>query len=118
MSQYSSRYCLLCNIKVLVYSRTISLDLYYTILHLYYNWNPLINYLKNKSKEFVFITKENLIAISITTVFIIGTLGVIQPFNSVYSFQKDIKEYWGDELGRPPYGHAELTSFKKCLTCT
>lgn len=83
-----------------------------TIIHLYYNWAPLVSYLKDKSKNFTFFTKYNLTAIVITVVFIVGTLFVTQPFKSVLDLQHSIKQYWGDELGRPPYGHAENSSLK------
>ncbi|MCV6608869.1 MAG: DUF4405 domain-containing protein [Campylobacterales bacterium] len=46
-----------------------------TIFHVYYNWKPMVSYMSNKAKEFVFITKENLIALGITIVFIFGTMG-------------------------------------------
>ncbi len=84
-----------------------------SIIHIYYNWSSLVSYFKNKSRNFIFFTKYNLTAIGVTFVFIVGTLTLSQPFKTVLDFQSDIKQYWGDELGRPPYGHAELSSLKK-----
>lgn len=83
-----------------------------TIVHLYFNWKPLVSYMKNKTKKFVFFTKENMIALFISILFILGTLFTTTPFSTLFAFEKDIKHYWGDELGKPPYGHAELSSLK------
>ena len=83
-----------------------------TIFHIYFNWKPLISYMRNKAKEFIFFSKENIIALVITLVFITGTLNVTQPFSSLFKLGKDFKHYWADELGKPPYGHAELSSLK------
>lgn len=81
-----------------------------TIFHIYFNWKPLLSYMKNQAKKFVFFSKENIIALSITFVFIIGSLTITQPFSSLFQLEKDFKHYWTDELGKPPYGHAELSS--------
>jgi len=88
------------------------LFIFATIFHLYFNWKPMVSYMKNKAKGFVFFTKENIIALCISLFFIFGTLFTTQPFSSLFALEKDIKHYWGDELGKPPYGHAELSSLK------
>lgn len=44
--------------------------------------------------------------------FIVGTLTTTQPFKLVLDINDDIKHYWAETLGKPPYGHAELSSFK------
>ena len=82
-----------------------------TIFHIYYNWKPMINYMKNTAKKFIFFSRENIIALGITFAFIAGTLYTTQPFSSLFALEKDIKHYWGETLGKPPYGHAELSSF-------
>jgi len=83
-----------------------------TIFHIFYNIKPLFSYFKNQAKQFIFFTKYNLISLAITLIFILGTLFTTQPFKSFLDFEHSIKKYWGDELGRPPYGHAELSSLK------
>ena len=82
-----------------------------TIFHIYYNWKPLISYMKDHAKKFIFFSRENIIALAITIVFIIGTLFTTLPFSTLFTFEKDIKHYWADTLGKPPYGHAELSAF-------
>lgn len=83
-----------------------------TGFHIYFNWKPMISYMKTKVKDFVFFTKPNMIALAISIVFIIGTLFTIPPFSTLFAFEKSIKHYWADTLGKPPYGHAELSSLK------
>ena len=33
-----------------------------TILHIYYNWKPLISYMKNEARQFILFTKDMIIA--------------------------------------------------------
>jgi uncharacterized membrane protein YedE/YeeE len=42
-------------------------------LHIYYNWKPLINYLKDKSKRIKVFTSEFNAALIITILFVLGT---------------------------------------------
>ncbi len=83
-----------------------------SIIHIFYNFKPLVSYFKDKAKSISFFTKYNLISLAITLFFIVGTLFVTQPFKTVLEFQSSIKDYWADELGRPPFGHAELSPLK------
>ncbi len=82
------------------------------VLHLYLNWNPLMVYLKNKSREFSLFTKEFLLAFGFTLVFLLGTLYEVAPFKTFLDFEADIKASWEEDGGVPPYGHAELSSLK------
>ena len=61
------------------------------ILHIYYNWKPLVSYLKNSAKKITFTRKEFLIALSINSIFIIGTIYLIQPFQAYLEFEESIK---------------------------
>ncbi|MFT5661730.1 MAG: hypothetical protein ACI9TV_002377 [Sulfurimonas sp.] len=81
--------------------------LFFSAIHIYYNWKPLIGYLKDKSKKISFTKKEFLIAFGINSFFVISTLYMVQPVKSILDLQSSIKEYWADEYGVPPYGHAE-----------
>jgi len=79
------------------------------ILHIYYNWKPIVSYLKDRSKKISFTKKEFLVALGINMVFVIGTLVLVQPFKAFLDFEKAIKESWTKSYGEPPYGHAEET---------
>ena len=78
-------------------------------LHIYYNWKPIVSYLKDKTKKVTFTKKEFLIALLINVVFVVGTLVPIQPFKGFLSMGEKIKDNWTKTYGEPPYGHAEET---------
>ncbi len=81
-------------------------------LHVYYNWKPLISYLKNKSKQMKVLTPEFNVALIITVVFIIGTYFLMPPFSWVMDLNDHFKDNGAEKYGDPPYGHAELSSLK------
>lgn len=81
-------------------------------LHIYYNWKPLINYLKDKSKRIKVFTSEFNTALIITIVFVLGTYMMLPPFNWVMSLNDHFKDSGAAKYGEPPYGHAELSSLK------
>jgi len=87
--------------------------LLFALLHIYYNWKPIISYMKDKSKKISFTKKEFLIALSINTLFVVGTLYMVQPFKAYLDLQDSIKQHWSDKYGEAPYAHAEETKFKK-----
>lgn len=81
-------------------------------LHIYYNWSPIKNYLKNKTKDLVVFTKDFNAALVLTLVCILGTHFEIPPLSSILSVSESIKDQAAEKYGEPPYGHAELSSVK------
>ena len=81
-------------------------------LHIYYNWKPLISYLKNKAKQTKIFTPEFNAALVITVVFVVGSYLLVPPFGWVMSLNDHLKDAGAEEYGEPPYGHAELSSLK------
>ncbi|MBF0241066.1 MAG: DUF4405 domain-containing protein [Desulfamplus sp.] len=86
------------------------LFLLFLLLHIYYNWNPIVIYLKNRSKELVIFTKEFNVALILTIIFIVGTYIEIPPFSTIINISTSIKDAAAVKYGEPPYGHAELSS--------
>ncbi len=86
--------------------------LFFGILHIYYNWKPIVSYLKDTNKKISFTKKEFLIAFGLNTVFVVGTLFMIQPFKAFLDLEASIKDSWTKEYGEPPYGHAEETKLR------
>lgn len=78
-------------------------------LHIYYNWKPIMAYLKNKARQMKFFTADMNMALALTVVFTVGTLALVPPFSSVLEFSEAIKEAAGEKYGEPPWGHAELS---------
>lgn len=86
--------------------------IFFGILHIYYNWKPILSYLKNQQRKISFRKREFLVALSINLIFIVGTITMIQPFKAFLTFEENLKESWTKTYGEPPYGHAEETKFK------
>ena len=95
-----------------IHSTFMLLFILATILHIYYNWKPLTSYMKNSLKQFVFFTKEMLVALLISLLFLLGTLYAIPPFTSLLEFGDNIKDTWVEKNQEPPYGHAEESTLK------
>lgn len=80
--------------------------------HLFYNWRPIIAYMKNKAKDLKVFTADFNIALVLSIAISIGTLLNIPPMSTVINFGQSIKEASAEKYGEPPYGHAELSSLK------
>jgi predicted DNA-binding protein YlxM (UPF0122 family) len=80
------------------------------LLHIYYNWKPLLSYLKNKAREIKVFTAEFNIAMIIIIVFTAGTYLMVPPFSWVLTLNDHFKDTGAEKFGEPPYGHAELSS--------
>lgn len=81
-------------------------------LHIYYNWKPMVSYLKNKAKQLKFFTRNFNIALIVTIICVIGSYFTVPPFNWVLDFSESIKNNAEVTYGSPPYGHAELSTLK------
>lgn len=81
-------------------------------LQIYYNWKPLISYLKNKAKEIKVFTPEFNIALIVVILFTAGTYFLVPPFSWVMTLNDHFKDTGAEKYGEPPYGHAELSSLK------
>lgn len=60
-------------------------------LHIYYNWKPLISYLKNKAKQVKVFTPEFNLALAITIAAAVGTYVMAPPFSWVMSLNEHFK---------------------------
>ena len=79
------------------------------ILHVYYNWQPIVNYLKNRNKQVRIFTADFNISLLVTLVVFVGTLAGIPPLSSIIQLGESISETANLKYGEPPYGHAELS---------
>ncbi len=82
------------------------------LLHVYYNWRPIVNYLKNRARKIRVFTPEFNVALLLGLVFTAGTLFYVPPFSWVLTFNDTLKASAEARYGAPPYGHAELSSLK------
>ncbi len=71
--------------------------LLFAMLHIYYNWKPIVSYMKDSSKKISFTKKEFLIAFILNALFVVGTLTLIQPFKGFLDLGENIKSSWGQK---------------------
>jgi hypothetical protein len=81
-------------------------------LHIYYNWKPIVAYLKNKARQLKVFTREFNIALVLTIICTVGAYIEVPPFNWVLDFSESIKNSAAKTYGEPPYGRAELSTLK------
>lgn len=79
------------------------------LLHVYYNWKPMISYMKNKSKQLRIFTPDFNVSLVVTLVVFFGTLAGIPPMSSNINLSNSITDKANLYYGDPPYGHAELS---------
>jgi hypothetical protein len=82
------------------------------VLHIYYNWKPLLSYLKDKARKMKVLTAEFNVALIITVLFMVGTYLLVPPFSWMMTLNDYFKDAGAEKYGEPPYGHAELSSLK------
>ncbi|MFK5927110.1 MAG: DUF4405 domain-containing protein [Desulfuromusa sp.] len=86
-----------------------SLLLIAILLHVYYNWKPMISYMKNKSKQLKVFTPDFSISLIVTLAVFFGTLAGLPPMSSIINFGTAMTDKANLYYGEPPYGHAELS---------
>ncbi len=81
-------------------------------LHIYYNWKPILSYLKNQARQLKIFTKDFNLALILTLFVALGTYYEIPPVIWLIDGSSAIKDSAALKYGEPPYGHAELSSLK------
>lgn len=83
------------------------------IWHTWYNWTPLMQYLKGVPGRMSASWRDLAIAVLITVFFAVGAVTRTPPLNYILNFNNWIKESWvRTPADDPPFGHAELLSLK------
>ena len=88
------------------------LFIFAAMLHIYYNWKPILNYMKDKAKKFKVFTAASSIGLGLTVIFVIGTYLDVPPMSTIVEFSEQIKEGAAKKYGDPPYGQAQSSSLK------
>ncbi|MCP3900773.1 MAG: DUF4405 domain-containing protein [Desulfobacteraceae bacterium] len=87
-------------------------------LHIYYNWKPIVNYMRNKAKKVTVFTKNFNAALIVTLIVGIGTYFMVPPFSTILIFSGNIKDAGAIKYGEPPFGHAELAPLDSLIKKT
>jgi len=79
------------------------------LVHLFYNWNAVLAYLRNKTRSFRLFTPSFNVALTLTLIVGLGTYWRIPPMSTVVDLGHSFKVAASKKYGEPPYGHAELS---------
>lgn len=88
------------------------LFLFAGLLHIYFNWKPILAYMKNRARQVKIFTGSFNVALVLTGIFVIGTYFHIPPMSTILAFSDTMKGNATETYGEPPYGHAESSSLK------
>ena len=72
-------------------------------LHIYYNWKPILSYLKNQSRQLKIFTKNFNIALFLTLFVALGTYFEIPPGIWLIDAGSAIKDSAAIKYGAPPH---------------
>lgn len=83
------------------------------IWHTWYNWTPLMQYLRGVPGRMAASWRDLAVATLITVFFAVGAVTRTPPLNYILNFNDWIKESWvRTPADDPPFGHAEMLSLK------
>ena len=88
------------------------LFLFAGLLHIYLNWKPIMNYMKNKAKQFRLFSGASLAGFLLTAVFVAATYYQVPPIITIVDYSEQIKESAATKYGDPPYGQAQSSSLQ------
>ena len=88
------------------------LFLFAGLLHIYFNWKPILAYMKNKARQVKVFTGSFNVALALTVIFIVGTYYNVPPMSTIVEISEHFKDEAAKTYGEPPYGHAESSSLK------
>ena len=78
------------------------------VIHLVFNWRPMLNHFKDRLTRRVGFRWEWLLALAICGGVWAGTRAGVPPFATLLAFSERVKESWDQSRERAPIPHAEL----------
>jgi len=76
--------------------------------HIYLNWQPLLNYFRDRLRRTYALRREWLFSLIICGMVLAGTLADVSPFSSLLVWNELIKNSWEVSGQQAPIPHAEL----------
>jgi len=81
------------------------------IFHIYFNWKPIVNYLKDRVTGGLNSRRELLVSSVVSVVIIISAIFYMPPLSYLLDLNEYVKDSWiTSEEYEPPFGHAEQIS--------
>jgi hypothetical protein len=81
-------------------------------LHIYYNWKPILAYMKNKARKFSLFSLSSSVGLVLTALFVVGTYLNVPPLSTIVDFSEYFKYRAEVTYGNPPYGQAQSSSLQ------
>jgi hypothetical protein len=82
--------------------------------HIYFNWNPLIGYIKKRAKMALNLKLEMAISVVLTIYIFFGSLYNFVPFGIIMKWNGEIKDHWeGQTYAKPPISSAEKATVQE-----
>jgi hypothetical protein len=78
------------------------------LLHVFFNWRPLLSYFKGRLTRRLSFRREWVVAVVICGSVYAGTRAGVPPFSTLLAFGDKVKESWDQPQERAPIPHAEL----------
>jgi len=83
------------------------------VLHLCFNWKPLLSYIKSKATSGLKFRLELPIALISVGILVAGIVLNVPPFRSVMALNDRFKMYWADRSPQAPVPHSEELSLNE-----
>lgn len=80
------------------------------LIHVWYNWKSVTNYMRNRAKQLIVLTPPLVMALAVTLYFTFGALLGLPGVQQLLDFSAWLKNSHVAVYGNPPYGHAELST--------
>ena len=81
--------------------------------HIWYNWKPLMAYLKTRIQQKIKLRKELWLSVVVTLLLSALILIEVPPFTTILDFGESIKDSWATPQNEPPVPHAEDMSIEE-----
>ncbi len=78
------------------------------IVHIVFNWRPMVSYFKNRMTRRAGFRWEWLVGVGVCVLVFAGTRLNVPPFSSLLAFNEQVKGVWDTAGQRAPIPHAEL----------
>jgi hypothetical protein len=89
--------------------------LIFAVIHIYYNWKPILNYIKKKVKAGIRMRMELSVSLILTILIFAATAISIPPFSTVMDFGERMKNSWEESKQEPFIPHAEEMSLDELI---
>jgi hypothetical protein len=84
-----------------------------SLWHIVLNWKSITNYITTRAVKTLKMPAPLLAALGICLLIYGGTLLDMPPMKQIVALNAEIKVWQAKKHGRPPYGHAELSTIEK-----